>query len=559
MDILDNPARQRPPYSVIPIVLKPLRPLAAVALAGSVVSCGDDPVRPDAVTAVVSLASGADTVLAGSSIAGVVQFPQAPSGGAEYLLVGQFATANPTVSSSVRLGGAASVATHVAPLTQLAAGGDPASRFHRELRVREAEFAVGAQRLPASVRAAPRSGAAVPPTVGSTRTFRVCANLDCDSLVNVVATAQVVGTHLAIYVDNAAPANGFSTADLQQLGNQFDADLYSISVNAFGSESDVDANGVVVVLLTPRVNRLVTSPQCSTSFVTGYFYGADLAPGVRQNYNNGEVFYGMVPDPNGTVSCSYSVSFTKRILQTTFVHEFQHMISFNQHVLVRNSLTEVLWLNEGLSHLAEELAGLYYDSLGVDSNATRFLIGNLYDAFVYLREPHRHALVTEEPPGSLQERGAAWLFTRFIVDQGSATTTRQLVQTALTGADNVEAALGAGFENLLARWAFALWVTDLPGFNAAPTRRYDFWRFRTTFASLNQQDPQDFPVPFPLTPASGQGSQAAVSATVTAGSGVYLRVTQAPGGPAFAMSFRNASGAALPAGSGAQLAVIRIR
>jgi hypothetical protein len=30
----------------------------------------------------------------------------------------------------------------------------------------------------------------------------------------------------------------------------------------------------------------------------------------------------------------------------TFIHEFQHMISFNQHVLVRGGDGEVLWLNE---------------------------------------------------------------------------------------------------------------------------------------------------------------------------------------------------------------------
>lgn len=537
--------------------MKPLRPLGLVALAGLVPACGDDPVRPLQVTALVSLSPGADTVLSGGSIAGAVQFPAAGSSGAEYLLVGQFATSNPTVSSAVRLGGA-SVATGVTPLARLGSAEDPARRFHRVLRAREAEFARAAMRLPASQRLA-ATAAPAPPTVGSTRTFRVCSNLECSSLVDVTATAQVVGSRLAIYVDNAAPSNGFTTTDLQQLGEQFDTDLYPIASNAFGAESDLDLNGVVVVLLTPRVNALVPKPQCNTSFVTGFFFGADLAPGIRQNYNNGEVFYGMVPDPNGTVTCSYSVAFTKRILPTTFIHEFQHMISFNQHVLVRNSFTEVLWLNEGLSHLAEELAGLHYDSLDVDSTATRFLIGNLYDAYIYLREPHLHALVTEEPPGTLEERGAMWLFTRFIVDQGGTNATRRLVQTALTGEANVEAALGASFENLLARWAMAVWVTDLPGFTAAPTRRYSFWRLRTTFASLNSQDPQDFPLAFPLTPPSGEGSQAAVSVTVKAGSGAYLRVTQPADGAAFAMTFFNAGGAALAAGSGAQLVVVRIR
>ena len=33
------------------------------------------------------------------------------------------------------------------------------------------------------------------------------------------------------------------------------------------------------------------------------------------------------------------------------------MISFNQHVLVRDGDAEDTWLNEGLSHYAEELGG----------------------------------------------------------------------------------------------------------------------------------------------------------------------------------------------------------
>ena len=106
-------------------------------------------------------------------------------------------------------------------------------------------------------------------------------------------------------------------------------------VAAFGAESDIDSNGVVLILLTPKVNALVTRPDCQTSYVTGFFFGADIDPSFRAQYNNGEVFYGMVPDSLGSVSCAYSPNLVRQLITVTFIHEFQHMISFNQHVLLR--------------------------------------------------------------------------------------------------------------------------------------------------------------------------------------------------------------------------------
>ena len=99
------------------------------------------------------------------------------------------------------------------------------------------------------------------------------------------------------------------------------------------------------------------SPNCNStgSAILGFFFGLDLLPS-QQHSNDGEIFYGVVP---GTVTsgCTISKSFATANLPGVFIHEFQHMISFNQHVLVRGGTVEDTWLNEGLSHFAEELAG----------------------------------------------------------------------------------------------------------------------------------------------------------------------------------------------------------
>ena len=88
-------------------------------------------------------------------------------------------------------------------------------------------------------------------------------------------------------------------------------------------------------------------------------------------------------------------------MPATFVHEFQHMISFGQHVLARGGASESLWLNEGLSHIAEELAGKYFEAkfpppsgrtdvnqLFPDS-AQGYLTPNMRNAQRFLRTPGR--------------------------------------------------------------------------------------------------------------------------------------------------------------------------
>src|SRR5262249_18214392 len=149
--------------------------------------------------------------------------------------------------------------------------------------------------------------------------------------------------------------------DINALGATFDTDLYPIDTATFGTPSDIDMNGVIFVLLTPKVNAMTPSAQCaSEGYVAGFFFGLDLLP-AQPNSNDAEIFYSIVPDPGGTFSCSHPTSVVKNLVLATFIHEFQHMISWNQHVIVRGGNNEDTWLNEGLSHIAEEMGSRYYE------------------------------------------------------------------------------------------------------------------------------------------------------------------------------------------------------
>jgi hypothetical protein len=513
----------------------------------------------------VTLAAAQFALYAGSAIPGSFAFPAAPAG-AQYLVVAQFATGTPDVHGGYTLTN--SLAAPVAALraatpepSVAAAPSSVAGRFHDRLRRLESHMAE-ASRAPAARLAAPpvhRAPATItPPVLNSKKNFKVCGDLNCDVLKTVVSTALYVGSHAAIFVDDSTPAAGFSPSDITSIGQQFDQDLYPIDRAAFGSESDIDSNGVVIILLTPKVNALVAKPDCQTSFVTGFFFGADIDPTFRAQYNNGEIFYGMVPDSLGSVSCAYRTAQVRQLITVTFIHEFQHMISFNQHALVRGGSTEILWLNEALSHLAEELGGRHYDSLGQTATASAFLIGDLYNAGQFLMDPTAVAMVTDSSPGDLAQRGGEWLFLRYLTDRFGATTPRSLVNTTLRGPANVAQATATAFGTLLGRWALAVYTSDLSGFTPPAELRYENWHFRTTFLSLHNQRPADFPRPFPLVPVAASGGAISLAGTLRSGSGSYLLVTQATGAGAFTLTLAPGTGS-FPSGASPQLAVVRLR
>ncbi len=508
---------------------------------------------------------------------GCVIFPanSSPIDSAEYLLVPQSAAGSPGVSSSFLLVGD-TVHTPVAALMASLATQSPAQQFHDFLRQGERLRWYGfASQTGAG--AAPPSALlqAGPPTVGSSRTFSLCAKIDCSSFKTVTATAKVVQGHIALYVDNLAPtANGLVQADFDTLAATFNNRLYPLDTTAFGRESDIDNNTVVIVLMTNAVNQLVSASQCGSSgFVAGFFFAADIDPQfARDNrVNHGEIFYSLVADSAGTLSCSHTRTQVKRLAPVTFVHEFQHMISFNRHVLVAGAggQAEVLWLNEGMSHFAEELGGRsYLPGTAADSATfTRFVIGDLYNAYQYLDATGSHYLLANAGIGTLAERGAMWLFVRYITDRFRADTsfaatvafTRKLEDSTRTGADNVTHQTGVGFDTLVARWALANYVSDLPGFTPDTELTYSSWNFRTTYGSLHGSDPANFPKPFPLVPTASAGDLTNVAGTLRAGSGVYHRALQAPLAAGFQLQFGDAAGNYLPANIVPRLTIIRIR
>jgi hypothetical protein len=488
---------------------------------------------------------------------------------AYYLLAAQLATDAEGATAAFILDG-----DTLHPVLAAAPGSALASRtsnlgdqFHDFLRQQErTHYAAIPWAAPKFAPSAPVAALA-PPNVGDVKSFKVCSKLDCSAVATVQATAKTVNGHLAIYVDNAAPANGLTQGALDSLGALFESRLYAIDTTAYGRESDIDGNTVVEVLMTGVVNKLVTKQQChDQGFVAGFFFGADIDPQFASQFNNGEVFYSIVADPDSTLSCAHSVTRLKQLVPVTFIHEFQHMISYNQHVLVQGANPQVTWLDEGMSHFAEELGGRSF--LPADNASfSNFVLGDLINAYIYLDSSATHFVAFSSGIGSLAERGAAWLLVRYLADQYAADTsfasiaafTRSIELSSSLGAAAISnAAGGTPFPTIIERWALANYVSDLPGFTAPPELRYRSWSFRVTFASLNSQLPSVFTKPFPVTPPITAGTAVSLNGTLHAGSANYALAFQRPLAPGFDLLFSGPNGAALPGSLDPRLNIIRL-
>jgi hypothetical protein len=552
---------------------RPLR-IAPVLLLAASAGCGSGDTSPTTTidcggVASTALAVGEQAIIDPALQQGCLRLPLAGLQGAEHLIVALSAAGQETangVQGSFILQATTDTFGPVAVRRPAALAGPAVSAqtsFDVMLRERERGYARDAR-----MKRPVRNGAElrVPPVVGDQRSFKVCQTASCTSFVSVGATAKFVGAHGAIFLDDTVPAGGYTQTDIDSIGTLFEQYLYPIDTTAFGRESDIDGNGVVIALLTDRINAL--SPNCAQSgqFIAGYFFGLDLLS--DPNSNGGEIFYGLVPDP--AVPLCFAKDKAQKRLGGTFLHEFQHMISYNRHALLSGGEAEETWLNEGLSHFAEELGGrLVPDAFCPTTNClTQYARDDLSNARDYLNSPESYALVEAgTSSGTLPERGANWLFVRWLADQSPTDTvlgtdiTRRLNGAGspggltTTGGQNAVAAAvlfqpGINFTTLVSQWHLANYAEGRSGFTEPSGRlRYRSWDLAAAFNSL-------FPAPaYPLRPDSTSGSDYAQGGILRGGSGVHVRIVQPPGGApvALGLSVKN-SGAVQP-----RYAVVRLR
>jgi hypothetical protein len=388
------------------------------------------------------------------------------------------------------------------------------------------------------------------PTVGSVVLINGNLSGNACSAPKVLRGATVIAVlnKTIVLSDVTSPAGGYTNQEMIDFGTAFDTLGYGLDTLNFGTPTDIDGNGRVAILFTPSVNSIPAPPG---AVVGGLFAGRDLEPvATCVASNEGEMFYMPVPDPNSTINGNYTDKVqVGRAVLPTLVHEFQHLINAGRRQYVNNAPTaEELWLNEGLSHIAEEL--LYYRMSGntpgsnidlpliqssqaqIDAINT-YQFDNLARAGLYMRAPE-----TNSPYGQvdvLEMRGAIWQLLRYSADRKGgveSNTWKALVNSTTAGQTNFNAVFGNIITN--ARDMAVAQVADDAGLGLAANFTNPSWNFRSVL-------PVIFP-PYPL--LTHQLTATPINLTLFGGGSAYLRFSVGANTPATVTA--NTSGQPVP-------------
>lgn len=498
----------------------------------------------------------------------------APEEGAEYLLVPFHASESGSNRLSVEFSGSGSltpsafgvVTTGPDALDAQAEGalGGPGRRlaaagpgvdwdFHRELREREARELTP---LIAPARAARRQALAgggpgpVSPTLGAISTaaavegdiVHLNAGTTCGSDDFRPGRVEAIGEHALVVADTMNPPGGFEAADWQHLAATFDTLVYPVTTEHFGERTDLDGNGRTVLFFTRAVNEL--TPAGSSVFIAGFFWAGDLFPRDAAvglpgcpGSNVAEMFYLFVPDPTGEAGVPHSIEFARRIAVSVVGHEDQHLINAARRIYLSDAVDfEETWLNEALSHTAEEL--LFYAATplgpGQDIGWSDILDGGLVERAFFSFAANNVSnygrylqSVEDQTPLGLDRiatRGAAWSLLRHLADhqeRSHAAFFRDLAEGPASGLANLEDALGGGPLDRLAEWSVAVWADGLLP-EVPPAFTHPSWNFRQL---LNNFDGRPG---FPLT-VRGLPSGARHQVDLVGGTGTYVRFGVPPG------------------------------
>lgn len=461
----------------------------------------------------------------------------------------------------------------VSPGLALAQGRAQDEDFHHRLRTRAAgELAPFVDDALAARRTGMEPSFALnlrSPTLGQQVTVNTSTQQSCSQPDNRTGRVVAIGQRAIVLADVNNPTGGLTDAEYASFAAGFDTLVYPAVTQAFGEPRDVDQNSRVVIFYTRAVNEL--TPQGSGSYVGGFFHPRDLFPTRDRDglaacaaSNVAEMFYMLVPDPSGAVNGN---AFSRDlVLQTslgTIAHEFQHLINASRRLydIGTTNWNEETWLNEGMSHVAEEL--MFYRAAGL---APRQNVGNtevqgnarVLNAFrTYMDQNlRRYERYLEDPEGQspydignadandLATRGAVWAFLRYAADRRGGTESelwRTLVDGSTTGFANLKRALGTDPRPLVRDWNAAVFTDDV----VATDARYQqpSWRYRSFFTSF----------PLRTRRLAGNGTQVL---SVKSGTGAFYRFGVAPSVIA-SVSGATAGGQPLP--SSVYLTIVRTR
>jgi hypothetical protein len=176
--------------------------------------------------------------------------------------------------------------------------------------------------------------------VGSGKKFWV-SDLSTDKRYQITAKLSYVGKYTKVWVNGGQ----LSKKEAATLGKAFDNTIFPLDDRFFGAPSDVDRDGKINLLCFDIKDG---SAEQNGGFASGYFDPNDLYNGKKSNHSE-IVYVDTYPSLGSSTHKKVSLAYS------TLVHEFQHLINYNQNVLVEKKDEMDTWLDEGLSLAAEQL------------------------------------------------------------------------------------------------------------------------------------------------------------------------------------------------------------
>jgi hypothetical protein len=272
---------------------------------------------------------------------------------------------------------------------------------------------------------------------------------------------MAVGAHAIVVQDDSAAAGGFGAADFASIATEFDQFIYPVDTLHFGAPPDVDGNGHVILYYTPVVNRAATG---EATIVGGFVSHGDLeTPAACATSNQAEIIYLLAPD------ATHAATTVRQSTRTALAHALQHLINGGNRLFVSHaSVFEEPWLDEALSHAAEDFVGRaedrfsdmqtlnYATIFGTGADYTAFYQPNLTRYEDWLTAPNATAPVDTLADTSNAVRGAAWSLLRYTLDQyaaaAPATLTRALARGPAAGIYNLSSTTGVAFDSIIGGW-----------------------------------------------------------------------------------------------------------
>jgi len=148
--------------------------------------------------------------------------------------------------------------------------------------------------------------------------------------------------------------------------NVYIENIYPLETALLGDPSDIDGDEAITILITPIVNRdlnvEVGDFRNDREMYTDSRNLLPFDPVANPLSNEQEILFVFAPDSQRNYNSPQTqlmtaAQYTNRVLKAWIAFGLEKLISYNQHVLLRDGSPEDDWIDDGLGAVMADLAG----------------------------------------------------------------------------------------------------------------------------------------------------------------------------------------------------------